>query len=334
MKKHLSRIIVGATLVFGGLIVALAGDSLVFAQSSTNNNTNTLKLSPVRSDIVVEPGKSKVVTIQVTNLTKSPMTVKPVQNDFIAGDDRGTPALILDEEEYAPTHSLKRFMAPLSNVTVAPESTQDIDLTINVPASAQAGGYYGAVRIVPVNPDGTAQVNLNASAASLVLLTVPGDLVERLDLTRFDVVQGEKADAWFQSANDLGVSFRFENQGNVQVGPYGTITVKQGDEVIFENEFNYEQPREVVLPDSAREWDIPLKNIGSIGYYEVTALFTYGTKNETIEVTKTFWVVPWAVIIGAVVGVLVLIGLIIGIVAFLKSYKRRILRGQRGMRRR
>ena len=298
------------------------------AVTSTNNNLNTLKISPVRSDLSIEPGKSGSVTIQVTNLTKLPMTIQSIENDFIAGDERGTPALILDADKYAPTHSLKRFMVPIKNVTIEPGKTADIKLTIKVPADAQPGGYYGAVRFAPVAGDGATSVNLNASAASLVLLTVPGDAIEKLSLTEFSIMQGSKIDTVFQSANDIRASFRFQNLGSVQLGPFGKITVKQGDKAVYSYDFNIDTPREMVLPDSARRWDVPFKNIGSFGEYTVTATFTYGKNNETLNVTKSFWVIPWTVIIGAVVGLLALIGLVVGIWMFLKSYKRKILHSQ------
>jgi hypothetical protein len=82
----------------------------------------------------------------------------------------------------------------------------------------------------------------------------------------------------------------------------------------------------MVLPDSARRWDVPLKNIGSFGKYTVTATFTYGTKNQSIEVSKSFWIIPLYVILASVGGLILLIALIVGIWLFLRSYKRRILR--------
>lgn len=290
------------------------------------NAANTLKISPVRSDIEVMPGKSHTVKVTVSNLTGAPISVRPIENDFIAGDEDGTPSLILDADKYAPTHSLKRFMVPLKDVTIPAKSATTVDVVINVPKDAQAGGYFGALRFTPTDPDEGGQVNLSPSAASLILLTVPGDLVEKLDLTNFDVNQGGKKGGFFQSPNDLNVSVRFASKGNVQVGPWGKVSVKNGDKVVYEYDFNNKDPRDVILPDSARKWSIPLKNIGSFGKYTVSATFTYGKSNETIEVTRSFWVVPMVVIIGTVVGVLVLVGLIVGIWLFLRSYKRRILR--------
>lgn len=291
-----------------------------------------MQISPVRSDVQVAPGKSKKVTIKVTNTTKSPITLHPVANDFVAGDERGTPALILDEKEFAPTHSLKRFMAPVPDVTIPADTTKEVDVAIIVPKDAQPGGYFGALRFVPANQASSGQVNLNASAASLILLTVPGPAIEKLNLTDFDIRQGDKVDVYFQSPNDLQAAFRFENKGSVQIGPIGSIVVKEGDKIVYEAEFNDKEQRDMILPDSARRWEVPLKNIGSFGHYTVTATFTYGSKNTTIEVERSFWVIPWIVIIGTIVGVLVLIGLIIGIWLFLRHYKRRILssNGRRG----
>jgi hypothetical protein len=329
VRKQLSRTLAGMVLAFGALTV-LIGSHQAFAvtpPASKSNNINTLKISPVRSDLTIAPGKSSTVTMKVTNLTKSPMTIQAIENDFIAGDEKGTPALILDANKYAPTHSLKRYMVPLTNVTIPANGTQDVKLTINVPASAKPGGYYGAVRFAPVTGDGSASVNLNASAASIILMTVPGEMVEQLNMTNFDIKQDSKiVNGLINSPDKMGISVRFENKGSVQVAPFGQVYVKQGDKVVYSYDFNQNNPREMILPDSARRWDVPLDKLGAFGKYTISATFTYGSKNKSIEVSKTIWIVPVTYIIAGVVGVIVLILLIVGIWFFLRSYKRRILR--------
>lgn len=313
--------IVAAFVALAALLVSS------YAHATTvNNSTNTLKITPVRTDIVVQPGESKVIQTTVTNMTDTAITVRPIQNDFVAGDEWGTPALILDANEYAPTHSLKRFMAPLSDVTIPAKQAETIEVTINVPQDAQAGGYFGAVRFAPTSPEEGGQVNLSASAASLILLTVPGDLVEDIALTDFDITQDGKPGAFFSTSNNIQAAIRFQNKGNVQVGPIGKLSVKQGDEVVYETDFNNKDPRDVILPDSARRWEMPVNKIGSFGKYTVLATFTYGQKNQTIEVTRSFWVVPTGVIIATIVAVLLMFALIIGTWLFLRGYKRRILR--------
>lgn len=327
MKKYLSYALMVATLAVGVFAVQ---SSNVSAQSSATNSTNTFKISPLRTDLEIAPGKTGVVKVKVTNITDTPSTMQLIQNDFVAGDEKGTPALILDTNEFAPTHSLKRFMVPLNNIEVPAKSTYEVAVEIKVPADAAPGGYFGAIRFAPVPGDGSGEVSLSASAASIILMSVPGDTTEKLNMTDFDITQGGKPGSFFQSANDLDAAFRLENKGNIQLGPFGSITVTQGDKVVYTHEFNEEQPRDMILPDSARRWEIPLKNIGTFGNYKVTAVLTYGKKNQTINIEKSFWVVPLNVMIGAIVGVLLLIGLIVGIWLFLRSYKRRILSGGRG----
>jgi len=296
--------------IMAAMVLAVLLSSQSYAQSATDS-TNVLKVSPVRSDIQVKPGESKTVQVNVSNLTNGPVTVSPIQNDFISADESGSPALILDADTYAPTHSLKRFLTTISNVTIAAGKTVTIDVVIKVPVGTQAGGYFGAIRFTPATPANGGQVSLSPNVASLILLTVPGPTTEKLDLTHFDIQQNGNTGSNFRTGSGLGVYIRFENKGNIQEGPFGKITVKSGSKVVSEADFNITEPKDQILPDSARRWTVPLLNIGDFGHYTVTATLSYGQSNETIEVSKSFWVIPqWAIIV-AIALIVVLIGLIV-----------------------
>ena len=142
-------------------------------------------------------------------------------------------------------------------------------------------------------------------------MTVPGDTIEKLNLTEFSIQQKGKTGTIFNTSDNLQATFRFQNQGNVQVGPFGKISVKQGDKVVYESDFNIDNPRDVILPDSARRWDVPLKDIGDFGNFTVIATLTYGKNNQTIELTSSIWIIPWIVIIGAGVVLLLIVAAII-----------------------
>lgn len=327
-RVQLSVRMVAATI----MTLALAAAVIMGSQqvSAAENTANTLKVSPVRSDIEVKPGESKTVKTIVTNLTDGDITVRPIENDFVSGDERGTPALILDADKFAPTHSLKRFMTPLADVTIPAKQAKVIEVVITVPKDAQAGGYFGAVRFAPTTPDGGGQVNMSASVASLILLTVPGDIVEKLSLTHFDIQQNGTVGTNFRTADNLQATVRFENKGNVQVGPFGKISVKKGNTVVYDADFNNKTPRDVILPDSARRWDVPLSDIGTFGKYTVIATFTYGLTNQTIEVSKSFWVIPQSVIIMAIVAVVLIIAIAVGTWFYLRhKAANRMPRGRR-----
>jgi len=300
----------------------------VQAQSSKTSTANTLKVSPVRTDIQIKAGESGEVPVTITNLTGTDILVAPIENDFIQGDEQGAPSIILDAKEYAPTHSLKRFMVPLGNVNVPANGSAQVKVKIIVPANAQGGGYFGALRFAPTTPDSGGQVNLSASVASLILLTVPGPVTEQLNLTSFELQQGQggKSATDFRTPNDLKAVFRFENKGNIQEGPFGKISVTQGNKVVYDYDFNQDTPREVVLPDGARRWEVPIKDVGTFGHYTVHAIFTYGITNKTIEVERSFWVIPTAYIIAAIVLVVLIVAALVWLIFFLKGRKRRIAR--------
>lgn len=299
---------------------------LAFAHATTvgaAETANTLKLSPLRTDIDIKPGERRAVKMTITNVTGEAITVHPVTNDFLSADEHGTPSLILDENKFAPSRSLKRFMGPIADVTIPAKQSKTISVMITVPADAKAGGYFGAVRFTPTSPDSGGQVNLSANVASLILLRVPGEITEKLELTDFAVQQNGTSGMYFGSPDNLEVLARFENKGGAQAGPFGKISVTQGDKVVYQTDFNNKDPREVILPDAARRWNVPIEKIGDFGYYTVHATFTYGEKNQTIEVAKSFWVVPMWMVIAAIVAVVLIIGTIVLAVMLIRRRKRR-----------
>lgn len=330
MKRSFKRVALVLSLCVS-MISPLSGVSYAAATApATTGSTDTLKISPVESELTIEAGASAVVKTYVTNVTGSVMQIQPIENDFIAGSQQnGTPFIILGANSYAPTHSLKRFMLPLSNITVTPGEKKEVDVTIQVPKTAQAGGYYGAVRFAPSSANADSSVNLNTSAASLILVTVPGSLVEKLDLSNFNVEQNGANGTSFQNSKNLSLGLTFQNQGNIHESPFGQIYVKSGKKITYTYSFNENQPQQTILPDSSRKWDIPLKGIGGFGKYVVGATFTYGSKGQSIQITKTIWVVPIAYIIGGIVGIVAVVLLIALIWVFLKSYKKRILKNAR-----
>jgi hypothetical protein len=301
-----------------------------FAQAATNDSTNVIKISPVRTDIQIASGHTGTVPITVTNLTNSPININPVENDFTAADENGTPALILDANTYAPTHSLKRFLATIPTTTIPAKQSVTINIVITVPVEQQAGGYFGAIRFAPTSPDDSNNLNLSPNVASLILLTVPGDVTELLNLTDFDIKQDANIvnSPLLTSNKDLTTYIRFENKGNLQESPFGQITVKNGNKLVSTTNFNVDAPRDEILPDGARRWTEPLKGIGTFGHYTVTATFSYGKNNITVTAVKTFWVIPQWVIFTAIGALLFIIALVIFLVIFIRGRGRRASRNQ------
>lgn len=310
--QQLLKIALGAVLSAGIILGLMSAISSAQTAEGNEGTANTLKVSPLRTDVMANPGETKVVKVTVTNPADQRVSIRVIQNDFVAGDEDGTPAIILDETEFAEEHSLKRFMTPLENTTLEPGEVRAIDIELVVPEDAQPGGYFGSVRFAPTDPDTGGQVNVNISVASLILLTVAGDAPEELDLTQFSIQQDGRPKSYFTTGENIEVATRFENKGKVQAGPFGMISVTKGDEIVYEADFNNKEQRDMVLPGSARRWNVPLEGIEGFGQYTVSATFTYGANNQTIEVSESFWVIPMPVIIAAAAGLVAILAIIAG----------------------
>lgn len=322
----------GVVLIFSNTAVFAAASNNSSAPKTAPGSTQDLKISPVRNDLTVSAGTTGYVKVLVSNLTAAPLTVQPIENDFVSGGEQGQPALILDPSSYAPSHSLKRFMMPLGTVTLPPNGGANVTVSIKVPKGAQAGGYFGAIRFVPAlggSSSAASSAVLGESVASLILMTVPGPTVESLMLTNFEVQQNGSTSSNFRSPNNLNLFMRFENKGNLQEAPFGQIDVQKGKKVVYSYNFNETDPKNEILPDGFRRWSIPLKGMGKFGKYNISATLSYGTKGQSIDITKSIWIIPTTYIVAFFVIILVLAVLIGGTWIFLKSYKRRILKSSR-----
>ncbi len=295
-------------------VVTVAVTARASAQQAGSGG-NALRISPVRTDLTIEPGKSKTVDIVVRNMSARQAALHPVVNDFTVRPDNetGQPNIILDGEAAAPRHSLKQYVNQLQDFTLGPNEEKTIKVTVAIPAGTAGGGYFGAVRFEPADVNSGQQVSLSGSVGSLVLVRVPGDIVEKVSLASFDVRKGNKAGSFFTSKEDLKAVTRFKNEGNVQVQPFGKIILKsQSGKVLATYEVNDTDPRGNVLPDSVRRFETALDKIGSFGKFTLEGNFGYGSNGQLLTAQKTVYLMPlWAIICFSLLIVLVILGIFV-----------------------
>lgn len=308
MRGIIKRISLGLASL---AVVASMGTALVGAQA-TSGSGNGFRLSPVRSELTIEKGKSTVLTINIENPTDVQTTVQAVINDFISSDkENGEPRLILDDTGETPKNSFKELVQPLDDVVLGPREKKDIDVTIAVPADASAGGYYGAIRFVPASTTGSGNVGLTASVGSIVLVRVPGNLTERLELVQLSAAQNNNAKSFFMSG-DVSALIRLKNTGDIHVQPFGKVQVKNMfGKVVGEYELNSTDPRANILPDSTRKFVDALPDNNFLGRYTIVANIGYSQgSGELISSTASFWYMPlWAIIVLIALIVLVVAGI-------------------------
>lgn len=314
-------------MVAASLLSSVAWMGRADAAQTATVGGNALKVSPVRFDIKLDPGVTQKISLFVQNIGKTPANLRVSVNDFVAaGDESGRPNIILAENEYAPSHSLKRMISPIGDVTVAPGENKEVKATITVPKDAAGGGYYAAVRFSPANSPNSEGLSLSASVGTLVLLTVNGDIKEELSVESFDVRKRDAAGTFFMDNKDLKAMGRFKNSGNIQLEPFGKVTLKRFGKTVGQYEINNATVRGNVLPDSIRRFTVDLDKVGSFGKYTAIGNFGYGSSGQLLTAQTTFYVIPLFIILIGAGSVLLLLFLIFVLPRMIRAYNRRVIR--------
>ncbi len=321
-------------LVLAITVIALSPLSYAAPAPSNVPVGSGYRISPVRTDLVINPGTSKTIPVYIKNVSNAPENLKVLINDFRSDNEDGAPALYLNNET-APRYSLRKYIKPSVNDTILqPDEQKSIDVKISIPANTKPGGYFGAVRFAPTSIEGSDKVNVNlaASVASLVLVTVPGDYKEQVTVASFAVTQDGHQAAFFTSPKKLQATVRFQNNGNVQEQPFGKVILRKGSTILGTYEINNTTPRGNILPDSIRRFSVDLNRIGAFGKYSLEGDFGYGNKGQLLTAKTSFWVVPIPLIFAAIAVILLLLFLIFGLPRLIRRYNSRVIRQARGRR--
>lgn len=298
--------------------------------------SNGLGITP-RRDFTVQPGKSVTDTLFVQNLSlNQDLQVELKIIDFGAANETGTPALYISENAPQTTWSLKPFIKVSGSTKVAAGKSANIPITVSIPAGQGAGSYYSAIQYLAVNPETKEKVNIAASSATLLFVTVPGEAKEQLSLKQFG--------AWQSNANGDGngsfsgifmggapkeLAYRLQNSGNIAEQPSGSMLVKNMFGRTVKEIQDANPKKQLVLIGQTRRIQVCMKTSvleskdpngqqtqqsicddpGLLpGRYTAEMALFYGLNGHSTQevVAKaTFWYLPWWSLV--ILGVLVLL---------------------------
>lgn len=260
-------------------------------------------VGPGRAEISVSPGETIVQEITVTNRISAGRTFK-LEVEDIAGTLDGSSAVELSGSERGP-YSIRDYISfPTNTFTLDLGERARIPVTITIPADAEPGGFYGSVLVstdrTGESDPGAPRSPVIARVGSLFFVTVRGD-VEMTGQTKS--IQTLDGKVWYEEGPvNLGITY--ENTGSVHVNPYGEVSITNmfGEEVGF-----VELEPWFVLPKSLRTREITWDREFLFGRYNVTARINRGYEDQIDEVTTTFWVLPWKIVLGIFLAVFVIV---------------------------
>lgn len=265
-------------------------------------------VGPGLAEIEVAPGETVVQYMSVTNRISGSRIFR-LEVEDITGSADGSRSVSLTGDKEGP-YSLRDWISfPEDSFTLELGERARIPVTFTVPPDAEPGGFYGSVLIstdrTAENQEGSnvPRSPLIARIGSLFFVTVEGEAERTGQTLEINTITDS---AWYEEGPvNLGVVF--ENTGSVHLNPYGELAVTNmfGEEVGF-----VELEPWFVLPKSLRVREVTWDREFLLGRYTVTAKVNRGYDDIVDEVSTTFWVLPWKIVLGTFAALFVLIFII------------------------
>lgn len=324
MERYKTQItfknLIWSVLVFGLAFLTL----LPLKTGAQSNNTSSgLRVAPLRSELIISPGKSDIVSLKLKNVTSGRVIIRSAVVDFESKDDGSPSALPQDSKELST--SIKSFLTPEDGVELEADAEYEYKLPIAVPKGTSPGAYYGLVLFQAIPADqidsGPGRVALTASIGHVVLLEVPGNIIEQLQVLSLKAARKSQPDiskapivrsgSLFSSAPNQ-IQIDIKNTGNGFVKPFGNVTITDWrDNQVSSVEINSTDPKGNVLPGNNRVFTSEVAEIKGIGRFTMLASIGHGNGNEVITVKSSFWILPlWFVAIIAVALALLIFGIL------------------------
>lgn len=339
MKGRLGIIILLTLAVFS------FSPSPVLAQTPDDGSL-ILVTSPLPVNLVTEPGKTVTTDLRIKNGGTKTESLEIGLMKFGAYGEDGKPKLV----ERQPGDDFFDWMTfSESSFAVAPNEWKTVTATIKVPESAAFGYYYAVTfgRAKDQAPSGPRQTALVGATATLVLLEVRVPNAKReIQVAQFST------DNMVYEFLPASFTIKLTNKGNVHVAPRGNIFIKRGTKTdvaivevnpekgsllpnsnrVFISEWKDGFPVYVPKVENGAEvhdakgnlstslkWDFSRAHTLRWGHYTANMLLVYddGTRDQAIEGTVSFWVIPWRLLGGAA---LVIILTVLGLWSTIKNF--------------
>ena len=280
-------------LPLGLIVLAIVLLVSQFSLAQTPLSSQSLEVSPPSQELNVDPGQLVSVRAKLRNRSNDSINVKVRVEDFTATGEEGQVALI-EKGPYTLTSWTK---IEQEQFTLKSSETREVTALISVPKDA-AGGRYGSFVFSVGGQAGSGTTTAVAQEiASLFLLRISGPVTENLSLVEFSSPS-------FLEFGPVPFSLKFKNSGNVHIKPFGLINVRDVfgrtvADVVVRGQAN-------IFPQASRVVSVNLDKKWLIGPFTAQAVLNYGSTNQSLSATTTFFVFPVRIAVAAVLILAVL----------------------------
>jgi len=267
-------------------------------------------ISPPIIEIELDPGQSGRYFLTLFNETDLPLYLDGYIEIFESKGERGEVEIVSPSVAY---QSLSWLKLPTESIDLRPGDIAKVPLTVDVPQTAEVGGYYlAAMWEASLGPKvADSQIGISSRVGTLIFLRVKGEAEEDISIIDF----GLSVDTDFYSHLPVAYTSRLSNLGTVHLKPAGSIVIKNiFGRVTAVLPFNPDKRN--ILPQSNRQfdnvwqrrsgvsddsdvWSDFLNEITqfSFGRYSAQLDLEYGdSRQRAVSDPVTFYVIPWRII--------------------------------------
>ena len=287
IKTHAKYVII--SLILFSIFLFVINNILVFALDSSSNLQKGLTLSPLRTELNIDPGTSIDGALIVTNSTNNPIVVSMSAEEF---------SVINQQYDYSFTKDSNmanwvRF--DNAEIDLAVGESKEVKYALNAPLSAEPGGRYISL-FASTTTQNSETINSQQRIASLLYINVVGNVTRSGTLISLSAPWGVTASSnWSAAIQNTGTT-HFRSRYNVQVLNIfnnNAVANSQGDDLIL--------PGTVRLISSL----LTLPNLP--GLYKVIYTIGLGDTPAVIETRYMIYASPLVITMLAIIIFLVIV---------------------------
>jgi hypothetical protein len=209
--------------------------------------------------IELEADKSQPYDLSVTVQNDSQddnINLTPILYQFNSVNDDGTPNI----KSVDPSSATASWIAFAdTQITLNKGEKKDAKIRVQVPEATESGSYYFALTFSQKsqeNQAGGEKVSINRQIASLLFLTVKGQVNRNVQLSDIKL-SNQTVDPFF---DPLDISYKVKLDGNAYVKPSGNIFT--GNDLNKpENTLTINPNQRIILPNSSRSFETKINPI-------------------------------------------------------------------------
>ena len=256
MDLQFSKLVKKTLTVLAISTISLSSFSTVSSSAQASTGRGVV-ITPAIVELEADKSQPYDLSVTVQNDSQDDnINLNPILYQFNSVNDDGTPNI----KPVEPGSEISTWISFAdTQINLNKGEKKEVKIRVIVPEATEAGSYYFALTFSQTSQEdltGGEKVNVNRQIASLLFLTVKGQVNRNVQLSDIKL-SNQTVDPFFDS---LDISYKVKLEGNAYVKPAGNIFT--GNDLNKpENTLTINPNQRIILPNSSRSFETKINPI-------------------------------------------------------------------------